>query len=468
MASDPQRGGPAEQPANIFLNYRRDDSAGHAGRLFDRLSAAFPGRVFMDIDTIDPGVDFAEAIGQAVGSCQVLLVVIGKDWLSATDASGHRRLDDPEDFVALEVAAALERNIRVIPVLVQGAAMPRSQDLPAKLAKLARRNAIELSDARWSYDVQRLIETIQEVLTELGCQPAPAVASQAPVPPVPARPAGSKIWMILLAVIVLAAGGWMLKGFLSQKPSKSGGAEATPTPPPLATPTPATPTPAPTPKPTETTPKPEETPKPVETPQPAETTPKPEETPSPRETPKPEETPRPRIPGPVIRFPDRTSTDTRNRECTAYDPRALTLLDGGERGWFVAADRSRLVLLDNEEDAHKALLVARGATAHCSIGRGNRRETPKTYVLEYWQGLGPSPLFRGEDCLSYDPRRLEVRQEGSRGWLLTDGRSNIQWLDNQSDADRALAIARRFSQYCFIGRNNRRPERQDYIVKYWK
>jgi hypothetical protein len=451
MASDPQRGGPAEQPANIFLNYRRDDSAGHAGRLFDRLSAAFPGRVFMDIDTIDPGDDFADAIGKAVGSCQVLLVMIGKDWLSATDASGHRRLHDPEDFVALEVQAALERNIRVIPVLVQGAPMPRSQDLPPQLAKLARRNAIELSDARWSYDVQRLIETIQEVLAELGCQPASAAAPQAPAPPVPARPAGSKIWMILLAVIVLAAGGWMLKGFLGQKPSKSGGAEATPTP--------ATPTPAPTPKPTETTPKPEETPKPVETPQPAETTPKPEETPKVEET--PQETPRPQR-GDGQRIPRPT------QDCLRYDPRSLAIKDEGRNGWLLAAGNSHMLLLDNEEDAHKAFLLARNNTAHCFIGRGNSRRQRKSYIMEYWVGSGRPVVIPDEGCLPYDKSNVSIKDDGEEGWVLTDGRSRMQMLDTQEDANLALTIARHFSQQCFIGRDNRRPNRQDYIVHYWK
>jgi hypothetical protein len=167
----------------------------------------------------------------------------------------------------------------------------------------------------------------------------------------------------------------------------------------------------------------------------------------------------------VIRLPIR---DVRTRECTPYDPQGLTLLDGGERGWFVADGRSRIVLLDTEEDARKALLVARSAKAYCAIGRGNRRGDPKTYIMEYWQGVDPSLRFRGEDCLAYDRSRVEVRQEGSRGWLLTDGRSSIQWLDNQSDADRALVIAKHYSQTCFIGRDNRRPNRQDYIVKYWK
>jgi hypothetical protein len=160
---------PLELPrraANIFISYRREDSAGHAGRLFDHLRGRFPGRVFMDVDTIEPGIDFVEVIEQAVGCCEVLIVMIGDAWLHATDADGRRRLDNPSDFVRLEIATALERDIRVIPVLVNGAAMPRPEDLPPDLAKLTRRNAIELSDARFSFDVDRLIQAIEAVLQE--------------------------------------------------------------------------------------------------------------------------------------------------------------------------------------------------------------------------------------------------------------------------------------------------------------
>ena len=110
---------PRGSSANIFINYRREDSSGHAGRLFDALSGHFAGRLFMDVDTLEPGVDFVEAIEQAVGSCEVLIVIIGREWLTIKHPDGHRRLDDPADFVRLEVESALGRKIRVIPVLVQ-------------------------------------------------------------------------------------------------------------------------------------------------------------------------------------------------------------------------------------------------------------------------------------------------------------------------------------------------------------
>jgi hypothetical protein len=151
--------------ARIFISYRRDDSAGWAGRLFDRLSQHF-GRenVFMDIDTIEPGLDFVEVIEQAVGQCDALVALIGQQWLTITDDSGRRRLDSPEDFVCLEIAAALARNIRVIPALVQSARMPRSTELPDVLKPLARRNAIEISDRRFHHDVDQLIEVLDKVL----------------------------------------------------------------------------------------------------------------------------------------------------------------------------------------------------------------------------------------------------------------------------------------------------------------
>jgi formylglycine-generating enzyme required for sulfatase activity len=118
----------------------------------------------MDIDTIEPGLDFVQVIEEAVGSCDALIVLIGRQWLTVTDATGRRRLDNPQDFVRLEVATALERNIRVIPVLVGGAPVPHSTDLPDVLRRLARRNALEISDTRFHHDVDRLIETLEKVL----------------------------------------------------------------------------------------------------------------------------------------------------------------------------------------------------------------------------------------------------------------------------------------------------------------
>ncbi len=152
--------------STIFISYRRDDSAPYAGRLYDRLSAHFgAGEVFMDIDHIEPGEDFVEVIERKVGACETAVVLIGKRWLAAADASGARRLDDPADFVRLEVAAALQRGARVVPVLVGGASMPGPADLPEPLAALARRNAVELSDSRFHRDVDRLIAALARPAT---------------------------------------------------------------------------------------------------------------------------------------------------------------------------------------------------------------------------------------------------------------------------------------------------------------
>src|ERR1044071_1152603 len=150
--------------SGIFVSYRRDDAAGHAGRLVDRLVEHFgQDRIFMDIDAIEPGEDFITVIENAVGSCNILLAVIGRNWNSA---SGSGRLDNPNDFVRLEVATALRRDIRVVPVLVQRATMPKAQDLPEDLVKLTRRNAVELTDLRWQTDVDQLIGVLEKVLAK--------------------------------------------------------------------------------------------------------------------------------------------------------------------------------------------------------------------------------------------------------------------------------------------------------------
>lgn len=118
----------------------------------------------MDVAGIEPGMDFVEAIDRAVGSCEVLIVVIGKQWLTCLEPDGKRRLDNPNDFIRLEAATALRRNVRVIPVLVQGARMPKTDELPGELASLARRQAVEVSDTRWDSDVDQLIKSLESAL----------------------------------------------------------------------------------------------------------------------------------------------------------------------------------------------------------------------------------------------------------------------------------------------------------------
>jgi hypothetical protein len=149
------------------MSYRREETSYAAGWLFDRLSGHFGrGQVFKDIDSIELGDDFVEVITTAVGSCDVLLALIGDRWLTITDQDGRRRLDSPEDFVRLEIEAALTRNIRVIPILVEGARMPRAYELPASLAKLVRRQALELSPSRFDFDTLRLLRVLDRTITE--------------------------------------------------------------------------------------------------------------------------------------------------------------------------------------------------------------------------------------------------------------------------------------------------------------
>jgi TIR domain len=152
----------------IFISYRRDETAYPAGWLYDRLAQHFgAGQIFKDVDSIELGDDFVQVITRAVGSCDVLLALIGEQWLTITDAQGQRRLDDPDDFVRLEIEAALARNVRIIPILVDGARMPNADELPAGLASLARRQALELSPSRFEYDTNRLLKILDMTLAEV-------------------------------------------------------------------------------------------------------------------------------------------------------------------------------------------------------------------------------------------------------------------------------------------------------------
>ncbi len=153
------------QKGRIFISYRRTDSAGYAGRIYDRLTAHFGvDAVFMDVDTIEAGVDFVEVLQNAVQSCDVLVALIGRRWLNIKDVNGKRRLDNPEDFVRVEIAAALDRDIRVIPVLVDGAPMPLSTELPGNLKPLARRNALQVNHHSFNADAYRLISQLELAL----------------------------------------------------------------------------------------------------------------------------------------------------------------------------------------------------------------------------------------------------------------------------------------------------------------
>jgi hypothetical protein len=150
----------------IFVSYRRATTSNAAGRLADRLMDRFgDDQVFVDVDAIEPGVDFVDVIEKAVAECQVLLVVIGPTWHTVTDAAGRRRLDDPHDPVVVELRAGLaSMSVRVIPVLVEGAEMPRVNDLPSELARLARLNAARVEHASFRRDAAQLADVLERVL----------------------------------------------------------------------------------------------------------------------------------------------------------------------------------------------------------------------------------------------------------------------------------------------------------------
>ncbi len=151
--------------AGIFINYRRDDAPGVAGRLFDHLALKFSRRsLFMDVDAMKPGMDFAEQLDSQVSQCRVLLAVIGPRWLDAKDQGGHRRLDSDKDYVRIELASALKRAIPVIPVLVDGAVMPPEDSLSDDLKPLARRHALELRHTRFDADADAIVHALETVV----------------------------------------------------------------------------------------------------------------------------------------------------------------------------------------------------------------------------------------------------------------------------------------------------------------
>jgi glycerophosphoryl diester phosphodiesterase len=184
----------------VFISYRRQDTAWPARQLYDLLVAELGAdRVFKDVDNIEPGDDFVERIQSAVGSCEVLLALIGPQWLAVTDATGERRLDDPQDFVRLEVETALNRDdVRVIPILVDNARMPTPQELPKGLAALTRRQAVEINPV--NFDTRRLLKVLNDTLNDVRTEPAGASISPAGVgapsggtsPPLPPAPSAAR------------------------------------------------------------------------------------------------------------------------------------------------------------------------------------------------------------------------------------------------------------------------------------
>ena len=130
-----------------FISYRRQDSAGYSRALYNELAQHFDAaQIFMDVDDIPLGTDFVQILKRNLQDCKVMLVIIGPQWLDIRGSNGQRRLDNPDDFVLLEIASALENNFNIIPVLVNGAPMPAEADLPDILKPLSRRQALELDN----------------------------------------------------------------------------------------------------------------------------------------------------------------------------------------------------------------------------------------------------------------------------------------------------------------------------------
>ena len=155
-------------------------------------------------------------------------------------------------------------------------------------------------------------------------------------------------------------------------------------------------------------------------------------------------------------------------DCVSYNPGNLRVVSAGSQGYRIADGSHWLFLVDSREDAERLLAIAKRHTKTCFIGRGNGRQDRSRYVAHYFKGdSGIRATIGREDCLAYLPNALQIREEGKR-WLLTDGRSRMLVLDDRDDAEPALHVARQHRSHCFVGRDNKRPNRGDYIVQYWQ
>lgn len=171
----------------IFISYRREDTSGESGRLKDKLELEFgKNKIFYDVETLEPGWDFEQSITAALHESKVLLAMIGPHWLKVTDSFGNPRISLEEDWVRKEISKALSLGIRVIPVLVNGAQMPKSENLPEDLKELAVRNAKEISSSRWAYDVDELAKVLKKLIIPVpGPKPEPFEPKPEPFQPKP-------------------------------------------------------------------------------------------------------------------------------------------------------------------------------------------------------------------------------------------------------------------------------------------
>ena len=187
---------------NIFISYRVHDTAGETGRLVDSLKQYFyEDQIFVDIDKIEPGVDFTEAIAKSLESCDVMLAIIGPGWQGINAADHSSRINNPNDWVRLEISTALKRNIRVVPVLVDGAELPTPEQLPEDLQLLLRRQAYEISNKRWKYDTEELIRFLVKSVGIL-----PKNLTTEPVKKESSWWGKNYPWVILVGVLIIVLG----------------------------------------------------------------------------------------------------------------------------------------------------------------------------------------------------------------------------------------------------------------------
>ncbi|HTN50356.1 MAG TPA: toll/interleukin-1 receptor domain-containing protein [Burkholderiaceae bacterium] len=206
----------------IFISYRRRDTEGEASRLSEDLRDGLEGvQIFRDVENIAPGEDFIVALERALDECAVMLVMIGPTWLETRDADGKRRLEDAADWTRLEIATGLKRDVRVIPVTCRGARMPETKDLPEDLAALARRQAIEIDNNRWRYDVDHLVDRLVQI---------PGMRKRArteAAPPSAPKPAGSRKGLIIGGAVAGVIALWAI-GSQMQENVDTGSTRAVP------------------------------------------------------------------------------------------------------------------------------------------------------------------------------------------------------------------------------------------------
>lgn len=196
----------------IFISYRREDTSGESGRLKDKLEQVFgQENIFYDVETLEVGLNFDQSIAKALDESKVLLAMIGPHWLKATDAAGKPRIMKSQDWVRKEISLALQKNLRVIPILVNGATMPDSSELPEDLQELSLKHAQEISSSRWNYDVGELVKVLEKIIAKKSAPkniPTPekrttSISYVAPIPKPKSWWSKNYLWVLGSVVVFL-------------------------------------------------------------------------------------------------------------------------------------------------------------------------------------------------------------------------------------------------------------------------